>query len=101
MNRADNDPAQVAAYLQQHETKSLLRFITCGSVEDGKSTLIGRLLHDNHLLLDAQVAAPEDDTRRHGTHGADTDFALRVDVLATDREQGTPLDVATRLLATS
>src|SRR3546814_15586155 len=64
MNRADNAPAQVAAYLQQHETKSLLRFITCGSVDDGKSTLIGRLLHDTHLLLDDQVAALEADSRR-------------------------------------
>ena len=58
--------AEVAAYLQQHETKSLLRFITCGSVDDGKSTLIGRLLHDTRLLLDDQLAALEADSRRHG-----------------------------------
>ena len=58
--------AQVATYLQQHETKDLLRFITCGSVDDGKSTLIGRLLHDTKLLLDDQVAALESDSRRHG-----------------------------------
>src|SRR3546814_11501855 len=66
--------AQVAAYLRQHETKSLLRFITCGSVDDGKSTLIGRLLHDTHLLLDDQVAALEADSHRHGTQGDDVEI---------------------------
>src|SRR3546814_3404158 len=100
MNRADNAPAQVAAYLQQHETKSLLRFITCGSVDDGKSTLIGRLLHDTHLLLDDQVAALEADSRRHGTQGDDIDFALLVDGLAAEREQGITIDVAYRFFDT-
>src|SRR3546814_16789666 len=88
MNRADNAPAQVAAYLQQHETKSLLRFITCGSVDDGKSTLIGRLLHDTHLLLDDQVAALEADSRRHGTQGDDVDIPLLVDGLAAEKIGG-------------
>ena len=75
----------IAAYLQQHESKGLLRFITCGSVDDGKSTLIGRLLHDTKLLLDDQVAALEADSRRHGTQGGELDFALLVDGLAAER----------------
>ena len=92
--------AEVAAYLQQHETKSLLRFITCGSVDDGKSTLIGRLLHDTKLLLDDQLAALESDSRRHGTQGNDIDFALLVDGLAAEREQGITIDVAYRFFGT-
>jgi bifunctional enzyme CysN/CysC len=92
--------AEVAAYLQQHETKSLLRFITCGSVDDGKSTLIGRLLHDTKLLLDDQLAALESDSRRHGTQGDDIDFALLVDGLAAEREQGITIDVAYRFFGT-
>src|SRR3546814_16845091 len=63
--------ADVAAYLQQHESKGLLRFITCGSVDDGKSTLIGRLLHDTKLLLDDQLAALEADSKRHGTQNGE------------------------------
>jgi bifunctional enzyme CysN/CysC len=98
---AGSDPAaEVAAYLQQHETKSLLRFITCGSVDDGKSTLIGRLLHDTKLLLDDQLAALESDSRRHGTQGDDVDFALLVDGLAAEREQGITIDVAYRFFGT-
>jgi len=92
--------AQVAAYLQLHEAKSLLRFITCGSVDDGKSTLIGRLLHDTKLLLDDQVAALEADSRKHGTQGDDIDFALLVDGLAAEREQGITIDVAYRFFGT-
>jgi bifunctional enzyme CysN/CysC len=90
----------VAAYLQQHETKDLLRFITCGSVDDGKSTLIGRLLHDTRLLFDDQLAALEADSRRHGTQGGDIDFALLVDGLAAEREQGITIDVAYRFFGT-
>lgn len=90
----------VAAYLQQHETKDLLRFITCGSVDDGKSTLIGRLLHDTRLLFDDQLAALEADSRRHGTQGEDIDFALLVDGLAAEREQGITIDVAYRFFGT-
>jgi bifunctional enzyme CysN/CysC len=92
--------AQVAAYLQQHETKDQLRFITCGSVDDGKSTLIGRLLHDTKLLLDDQLSALESDSRRHGTQGGDIDFALLVDGLAAEREQGITIDVAYRFFGT-
>ncbi|MDN5781055.1 MAG: sulfate adenylyltransferase subunit CysN, partial [Luteimonas sp.] len=73
---------------------------TCGSVDDGKSTLIGRLLHDTHLLLDDQVAALEADSRRHGTQGDDIDFALLVDGLAAEREQGITIDVAYRFFGT-
>jgi len=91
---------EVAAYLQQHETKSLLRFITCGSVDDGKSTLIGRLLHDTRLLLDDQLAALESDSRRHGTQNGEIDFALLVDGLAAEREQGITIDVAYRFFGT-
>ena len=92
--------AQVAAYLQQHETKGLLRFITCGSVDDGKSTLIGRLLHDTKLLLDDQVSALEADSRKHGTQNGEIDFALLVDGLAAEREQGITIDVAYRFFGT-
>src|SRR3546814_17325989 len=88
--------ADVAAYLQQHESKGLLRFITCGSVDDGKSTLIGRLLHDTKLLLDDQLAALEADSKRHGTQNGEIDFALLVDGLAAEREQGITIDVAYR-----
>ncbi|NUS37794.1 MAG: sulfate adenylyltransferase subunit CysN [Lysobacter sp.] len=90
----------VAAYLRRHETKDLLRFITCGSVDDGKSSLIGRLLHDTRLLFDDQLAALEADSRRHGTQGSDIDFALLVDGLAAEREQGITIDVAYRFFGT-
>ena len=93
--------SEVAAYLQQHETKGLLRFITCGSVDDGKSTLIGRLLHDTRLLLDDQLAALRADSLRHGTQGADIDFALLVDGLEAEREQGITIDVAYRFFDTA
>ena len=76
--------AQVADYLRQHEHKQLLRFITCGSVDDGKSTLIGRLLHDTRRLLDDQLHALEADSRRHGTQNGEIDFALLVDGLAAE-----------------
>ena len=77
-----------------------LRFITCGSVDDGKSTLIGRLLHDTRLLLDDQVAALESDSLRHGTQNGEIDFALLVDGLAAEREQGITIDVAYRFFGT-
>lgn len=92
--------AHVSAYLQQHETKGLLRFITCGSVDDGKSTLIGRLLHDTKLLLDDQVSALEADSLKHGTQNGEIDFALLVDGLAAEREQGITIDVAYRFFGT-
>ena len=90
----------VAAYLQRHEHKQLLRFITCGSVDDGKSTLIGRLLHDTRRLLDDQMAALEKDSRRHGTQNGELDFALLVDGLEAEREQGITIDVAYRFFDT-
>jgi bifunctional enzyme CysN/CysC len=87
-------------YLHRHETKSLLRFITCGSVDDGKSTLIGRLLHDTKGLFDDQLATLEKDSAKHGTQGEEMDFALLVDGLAAEREQGITIDVAYRFFAT-
>src|SRR5688572_23760279 len=77
-----------------------LRLITCGSVDDGKSTLIGRLLYDSHLLMEDQVAELERDSKKHGTTGDDIDFALLVDGLEAEREQGITIDVAYRFFAT-
>jgi bifunctional enzyme CysN/CysC len=90
----------IDAYLAQHETKSLLRFITCGSVDDGKSTLIGRLLYESKMLFDDQLAAIEADSRKWGTQGGEIDFALLVDGLAAEREQGITIDVAYRFFST-
>ena len=90
----------IAAYLQTHEDKSLLRFITCGSVDDGKSTLIGRLLYDSKMIYEDQLATLEIDSRRVGTQGDDIDFALLVDGLAAEREQGITIDVAYRFFST-
>ncbi|TPJ57298.1 MULTISPECIES: sulfate adenylyltransferase subunit CysN [unclassified Mesorhizobium] len=87
-------------YLAVHEKKSLLRFLTCGSVDDGKSTLIGRLLYDTKLLMEDQLATLTRDSQRHGTTGGDLDFALLVDGLASEREQGITIDVAYRFFAT-
>ena len=95
-----SQPTDVAAYLKQHEDKPLLRFITCGSVDDGKSTLIGRLLHDTQLLLDDQLAALQKDSLRHGTQNGEIDFSLLVDGLAAEREQGITIDVAYRFFST-
>ena len=91
--------APLAAYLAEQENKSLLRFLTCGSVDDGKSTLIGRLLYDSKLLFDDQMAALQKDSRKFGTAGEDIDFALLVDGLEAEREQGIPIDVAYRFFA--
>jgi bifunctional enzyme CysN/CysC len=90
----------INAYLQQHRHKSLLRFITCGSVDDGKSTLIGRLLYDSKMIFEDQLAALEADSKRVGTQGDNIDFALLVDGLAAEREQGITIDVAYRYFAT-
>ncbi|UVO50873.1 sulfate adenylyltransferase subunit CysN [Sphingomonas sp. SUN019] len=92
--------SDIAAYLQQHESKSLLRFITCGSVDDGKSTLIGRLLYDSKQIFEDQLSALEEDSKRVGTQGQNIDFALLVDGLAAEREQGITIDVAYRFFAT-
>ena len=90
----------IAEYLRQHEQKSLLRFITCGSVDDGKSTLIGRLLYDSKLVFEDHLAALEADSKRVGTQGGALDFALLVDGLAAEREQGITIDVAYRFFST-
>jgi bifunctional enzyme CysN/CysC len=90
----------IDAYLEQHQHKSLLRFITCGSVDDGKSTLIGRLLYDSKMIFEDQLAALEADSKRVGTQGQNIDFALLVDGLAAEREQGITIDVAYRFFAT-
>ncbi|MBS0462494.1 MAG: 50S ribosome-binding GTPase, partial [Proteobacteria bacterium] len=94
-------PVDLHEYLRMHETKDLLRFITCGSVDDGKSTLIGRLLHDSKLLFDDQLAALETDSQRFGTQNGQIDFALLVDGLAAEREQGITIDVAYRYFSTA
>ena len=90
----------IEAYLAQHQGKSLLRFITCGSVDDGKSTLIGRLLYDSRMIFEDQLAALEADSKRVGTQGGEIDFALLVDGLAAEREQGITIDVAYRFFTT-
>nr|WP_137677636.1 sulfate adenylyltransferase subunit CysN [Parerythrobacter lutipelagi] len=90
----------IDAYLDQHQNKSMLRFITCGSVDDGKSTLIGRLLYDSKMIFEDQLAALESDSKRVGTQGQEIDFALLVDGLAAEREQGITIDVAYRFFTT-
>ena len=90
----------IDAYLEKHQHKSMLRFITCGSVDDGKSTLIGRLLYDSKMIFEDQLAALESDSKRVGTQGQDIDFALLVDGLAAEREQGITIDVAYRFFST-
>jgi len=90
----------VEQYMRRHERKSLLRFVTCGSVDDGKSTFIGRLLYESKVLLDDQLAALEVDSRKIGTQGGGLDFALLVDGLSAEREQGITIDVAYRFFST-
>jgi len=90
----------IEGYLDEQEHKSFLRFITCGSVDDGKSTLIGRLLYDSKLIFEDQLAALEKDSKKLGTQGGDMDFALLVDGLAAEREQGITIDVAYRFFST-
>ncbi|WP_136248107.1 sulfate adenylyltransferase subunit CysN [Halomonas borealis] len=93
---ADN----IEQYLHEHETKDLLRFITCGSVDDGKSTLIGRLLHDSKMIFDDQLAAITQASKKSGTTGEEVDLALLVDGLQSEREQGITIDVAYRFFST-
>jgi len=90
----------IDAYLEGQRKKELLRFITCGSVDDGKSTLIGRLLYDSKMIFEDQLAALEADSKRVGTQGQNIDFALLVDGLAAEREQGITIDVAYRFFST-
>ena len=90
----------IDSYLKSHEEKSLLRFITCGSVDDGKSTLIGRMLYESQMLFDDQLSALKHDSKKIGTQGDEIDFALLVDGLAAEREQGITIDVAYRFFST-
>ncbi len=109
LNTSSDEPVYVTealiaedidAYLEKHQHKTMLRFITCGSVDDGKSTLIGRLLYDSKMIFEDQLAALEADSKRVGTQGQEIDFALLVDGLAAEREQGITIDVAYRFFGT-
>ena len=93
--------ADIESYLAAHERKTMLRFITCGSVDDGKSTLIGRLLYDSKLVFEDHLVALEADSKQVGTQGGELDFALLVDGLAAEREQGITIDVAYRFFTTA
>jgi len=86
--------ADIAPYLKAQEKKSLLRFITCGSVDDGKSTLLGRLLYESKMIFTDQLDALKSDSKKHGTQGGEIDFALLADGLDAEREQGITIDVA-------
>lgn len=99
-HKSDLIAEDIDAYLDQHQNKSLLRFITCGSVDDGKSTLIGRLLYESKLIFEDQLNALEADSKKVGTQGENIDFALLVDGLAAEREQGITIDVAYRFFST-
>lgn len=110
MTNPTQDPVYIAedliaedidAYLLKHQHKTMLRFITCGSVDDGKSTLIGRLLYDSKMIFEDQLASLEHDSKAHGTQGQNIDFALLVDGLAAEREQGITIDVAYRYFSTN
>src|SRR5256714_1847210 len=90
----------ITAYLDRHQKKELLRFLTCGSVDDGKSTLIGRLLHDTKMIYEDQLAAVKRDSVKMGTTGGDIDLALLTDGLKAEREQGITIDVAYRYFST-
>jgi bifunctional enzyme CysN/CysC len=99
-HKSDLIASDIHAYLKSHEHKGLLRFITCGSVDDGKSTLIGRLLYESKMIFEDQLAALEADSKKLGTQGGELDFALLVDGLAAEREQGITIDVAYRYFST-
>ncbi len=90
----------ILSYLEQHENKDLLRFLTCGSVDDGKSNLIGRLLYDSKMIYEDQLAAITKDSKKSGTTGEKVDLALLVDGLQSEREQGITIDVAYRYFST-
>lgn len=100
-HQSDLIAQDIHEYLKQHEQKELLRFLTCGSVDDGKSTLIGRLLHDSKMIYEDQLAALESDSRKSGTTGEKIDLALLVDGLQAEREQGITIDVAYRYFSTN
>ncbi len=100
-HQSDLIATDINAYLAQHEQKELLRFLTCGSVDDGKSTLIGRLLHDSKMIYEDQLEAIRSDSSKHGTTGEKIDLALLVDGLQAEREQGITIDVAYRYFSTT
>ncbi|MDD5036284.1 MAG: sulfate adenylyltransferase subunit CysN [Methylococcaceae bacterium] len=100
-HQSDLISTDIHAYLAQHERKELLRFLTCGNVDDGKSTLIGRLLHDSKMIYEDQLAAVQKDSVKSGTTGGDIDLALLVDGLQAEREQGITIDVAYRYFSTA
>ncbi|RXJ58164.1 sulfate adenylyltransferase subunit CysN [Candidatus Marinarcus aquaticus] len=99
-HQSDLIATNIEAYLKEHENKEILRFITCGSVDDGKSTLIGRLLYDSKMIFEDQLASIEKDSKKSGTTGDKIDLALLVDGLASEREQGITIDVAYRFFST-
>ncbi len=99
-HQSDLIAENIEQYLKEHENKELMRFITCGSVDDGKSTLIGRLLHDAKMIFEDQLAAIEKDSKKSGTQGDAIDLALLVDGLQSEREQGITIDVAYRYFST-
>ncbi len=92
--------SNIESYLDSQLRKSLLRFITCGSVDDGKSTMIGRLLYESKMIFDDQLASLKNESKKFGTQGEEIDFALLVDGLAAEREQGITIDVAYRFFST-
>jgi len=96
----DKIALDIEAYLKEHENKDMLRFLTCGSVDDGKSTLIGRMLYDSKMIFDDQLSAAESESKKYGTTGEKIDMALLVDGLQSEREQGITIDVAYRFFAT-
>ena len=100
MNDAAKQLTSVDDYIAQQANLDLLRFITCGSVDDGKSTLIGRMLYEAQLIFDDQVATLQNESKRIGTQEGDIDFALLVDGLSAEREQGITIDVAYRFFST-
>ena len=91
----------INTYLKNQASLDLLRFITCGSVDDGKSTLIGRMLYESQMIFDDQVASLKNDSKKYGTQGEDIDFALIVDGLSAEREQGITIDVAYRFFSSN
>jgi Elongation factor Tu GTP binding domain len=99
--QSDGASADIETYLRSHEQRDLLRFITCGSVDDGKSTLIGRLLYEAKLIFEDQLAALAVDSKKMGTRGGELDFALLLDGLFAEREQGITIDVAYRFFSTA
>ncbi len=100
MSQNSKISADIETYLKEHENKDMLRFLTCGSVDDGKSTLIGRMLYDSKMIFDDQLSAAENESKKYGTTGEKIDMALLVDGLQSEREQGITIDVAYRFFAT-